>query len=111
MNVNFNVFLFFLPRSIVNRTDVINLDGATTTELSGRLEELKQKVCSRVLFSCQYRQISKTSFQIKDYERQLANDKLSKEYLQVQIKILEDDNATLRDVMSQMRKRAQDYPR
>ena len=35
-------------------------------------------------------------------------EKTSKESLQVQIKILEEENADLRDIMSQMRKRAQE---
>ena len=38
----------------------------------------------------------------------MASDKASKESLQVQIKILEEENADLRDVMSQMRRRAYD---
>jgi hypothetical protein len=35
-------------------------------------------------------------------------EKTNKESLQVQIKILEEENADLRDIMSQMRKRAHD---
>jgi hypothetical protein len=43
-----------------------------------------------------------------DLERRFTVEKSSKESLQVQIRILEEENADLRDVMSQMRKRNQD---
>ena len=45
---------------------------------------------------------------MNELERRFVAEKTSKESLQVQIKLLEDENADLRDIMSQMRKRAQD---
>ncbi|CAF2113856.1 unnamed protein product [Rotaria magnacalcarata] len=71
----------------VRRTDVINLD-AGTSDSSNRLEELRTR--------------------INDFERRFAAEKACKESLQVQIKILEEENTDLRDIMSQMRKRSQD---
>ena len=43
-----------------------------------------------------------------DIEQRFASEKANKESLQVQIKILEEENADLRNIMSQMRKRTQD---
>ncbi|CAF4275305.1 unnamed protein product [Rotaria socialis] len=71
----------------VRRTDVINLD-AGTSDSSNRLEELRTR--------------------INDFERRFAAEKACKESLQVQIKILEEENTDLRDIMNQMRKRSQD---
>ncbi|CAF2352021.1 unnamed protein product [Rotaria sp. Silwood2] len=76
-----------LENITVRRTDVINLDTGTV-DSSNRLEELRTK--------------------INEFERRFASEKASKESLQVQIKILEEENADLRDIMSQMRKRAHD---
>ncbi|CAF0914538.1 unnamed protein product [Rotaria sordida] len=76
-----------LENITVRRTDVINLDTGTV-DSSNRMEELRSKV--------------------NEFERKFATEKVSKESLQVQIKILEEENADLRDIMSQMRKRTQD---
>ncbi|CAF3366132.1 unnamed protein product [Rotaria sp. Silwood1] len=76
-----------LENITVRRTDVINLD-AGIVDSSNRIEELRSK--------------------INEFERRFSSEKASKESLQVQIKILEEENADLRDIMSQMRKRAQD---
>jgi len=76
-----------LENITVRRTDVINLDSGTV-DSSNRLEELRTK--------------------INDFERRYATERASKESLQVQIKILEEENFDLRDIMSQMRKRAHD---
>ncbi|CAF4379050.1 unnamed protein product, partial [Adineta steineri] len=45
---------------------------------------------------------------IDEFEHSFIEEKTSKESLQVQIKILEEENADLRDIMNQMRKRSQD---
>ncbi|CAF1290281.1 unnamed protein product [Adineta steineri] len=76
-----------LENITVRRTDVINLDGGTI-DSSNRIEELRMK--------------------INEYERKFLHEKTSKESLQVQMKILEEENTDLRDIMSQMRKRTQD---
>jgi hypothetical protein len=45
---------------------------------------------------------------MNEFERRFTAEKASKESLQIQIKILEEENTDLRDIMSQMRKRTQD---
>ena len=48
------------------------------------------------------------SFQIDEYEQLFVEEKSTKESLQVQNKILEEENLDLREIMNQMRKRTQD---
>ena len=45
---------------------------------------------------------------MNEFERKFITEKNSRESLQVQIKILEEENFDLREIMNQMRKRAQD---
>ncbi|CAF5090635.1 unnamed protein product, partial [Rotaria magnacalcarata] len=45
--------------------------------------------------------------QIDEFEQRFIEEKASKESLQVQMKILEEENTDLRDIMSQMRRRSQ----
>ena len=45
---------------------------------------------------------------MNEFERKFIAEKNSRESLQVQIKILEEENFDLREIMNQMRKRAQD---
>ncbi|CAF1590117.1 unnamed protein product, partial [Adineta steineri] len=52
--------------------------------------------------------IEELKSRIDEFEHSFIEEKTSKESLQVQIKILEEENADLRDIMTQMRKRAQD---
>lgn len=49
-----------------------------------------------------------SSSKIEDLEKILSEEKLTKESLQVQVKILEEENIDLREIMNQMRRRARD---
>ncbi|CAF0949223.1 unnamed protein product [Didymodactylos carnosus] len=80
---------------LIERTDVINVDttGGVSSD-NQRFNDFKTKVNS--------------AFSLNDLEKQLIFEKATKESLQVQIKLLEDENADLRDIMLQMRKRTHD---
>ncbi|CAF3899621.1 unnamed protein product [Adineta steineri] len=71
----------------IRRIETNNLDSSLN-DSSKYIEELKSR--------------------IDEFEHSFIEEKTSKESLQVQIKILEEENADLRDIMNQMRKRTQD---
>ncbi|CAF4023533.1 unnamed protein product, partial [Adineta steineri] len=71
----------------IRRIETNNLDSSLN-DSSKYIEELKSR--------------------IDEFEHSFIEEKTSKESLQVQIKILEEENADLRDIMNQMRKRSQD---
>ncbi|UJR21839.1 hypothetical protein I4U23_024913 [Adineta vaga] len=71
----------------IRRTEANVFDSSVNNSLK-YIEELKSK--------------------INECEQSLGEEKASKESLQVQIKILEEENADLREIMNQMRKRTQD---
>ncbi|CAF1660395.1 unnamed protein product [Adineta ricciae] len=52
--------------------------------------------------------IEELKCKIDEYEQHFVEEKSTKESLQVQIKILEEENLDLREIMNQMRKRTQD---
>ncbi|CAF4010092.1 unnamed protein product [Rotaria sordida] len=90
--------------------DIINKNCHLEEELDRiRRNQLSENIITRQMevVNDSSKQIEELKLKIDEFEQRLIEEKTSKESLQVQIKILEEENTDLRDIMNQMRKRAQ----
>ncbi|CAF1212462.1 unnamed protein product, partial [Rotaria sordida] len=90
--------------------DIVNKNCHLEEELDRiRRNQLSENIITRQMevVNDSSKQIEELKLKIDEFEQRLIEEKTSKESLQVQIKILEEENTDLRDIMNQMRKRAQ----